>query len=163
MSTRNEQTSVAKQLAGDEPIPTSQLGAVVRFIQLSDDEVEKATLNGDAGFAAEMLSTSVESLVTRRNRALGRSTTATDVVPAITRLAKLADEAYQKSVDAGRIDFLARLWGVAPAELSRRRAAQRLRLGLAKTPAKALATKVGPKAKASAKRRGKADEATRPQ
>ena len=97
MSTQKEQTLIAKQLAGEEPIPTSQLGAVVRFIRLSDEEVEKAISNGDASFAATMLSTNVDSLVARRNRALGRSTEPTQVVPAITRLAKLSDEDYQNS------------------------------------------------------------------
>jgi len=152
---QKEQTLIAKQLAGDEPIPTSQLGAVVRFIKLDDESVDKAIANGDMEFVATILSTTVESLIARRNRALGRSTPMAQAVPAITKLAKVSDEEYRGLIDSGRIDFMATLWGIPAEELSRRRTAQRLRLDLARKPA--MAAKGASKkaqSKASQKRRG---------
>lgn len=130
-----KKTIIEAELNGEVPIPTSELGVPLRFNQLDNDAVEKAIKNGSLVFLASMTSTTPESLLRRRAKALGLKQGTLERVPTITRLANMTDEEVFE-IPTRHLTFLAEMLGINPEKLMERRKAQRLILGLEKKPKK---------------------------
>lgn len=145
---------IEAELRGETIIPQNETGVVTRFIGLDDETVAKTLKNGALAFVAEYGNTTVASLLERRARALGLRNP-TKRIPTITRLANLSDADFG-ALPKASVAFLADLLGITVDQLTSRRAAQRVVLGLTPKAVKVKAEKAPKTTTGKGKGKGKA-------